>query len=82
MPDNRVIQNKVVGSLVRALDMKLVLAPHSDEPLARFTITRFAKLGSTAIGFSQYHPIGTIQATPLLGFRSIIDEVIQVMATQ
>lgn len=58
MSDSRVVQNTRVASLVKALDMKRVLAPHSDEPLARFTITRFPKAGSTVVGFSQYHPIG------------------------
>ncbi|KAK7682152.1 hypothetical protein QCA50_014739 [Cerrena zonata] len=58
MPNARVVQNKGVASFVKALDMKKVLATQSDEPLARFTITRFPRASSTIIGFSQYHPIG------------------------
>lgn len=63
MPNARVVQNKGVASFVKALDMKKVLAHQSDEPLARFTITRFPRAGSTVIGFSQYHPIGKIKTS-------------------
>ncbi|CAL1702969.1 unnamed protein product [Somion occarium] len=58
MPDNRVIQNQGVASLVEKVNVTKILRPYNDEPLARFTIIYFVKIGYTAIGFSQYHPLG------------------------
>lgn len=58
MPSTRVIQNQGVASLVEKVDIDKILEPHSDEPLARFTMVKFVKTGLTAIGFSQYHTIG------------------------
>lgn len=63
MPDNRVIQNQGVASLVEKVNVTKILRPYNDEPLARFTIIYFVKIGYTAIGFSQYHPLGKFTQT-------------------
>lgn len=58
MPTNHIIQNKGVAALVERVNINKILERNSDEPLARFTIIKFVKLGVTAIGFSQHHTIG------------------------
>lgn len=58
MPTDHVIQNKGVFALVDRVDIAKILERDSDEPLARIRLTKFVKLGATAIGFSQHHSIG------------------------
>lgn len=45
-------------TLALHVDVPAVLNPASGEPLTRFTITRYQKLGVTAIGYSRWHPVG------------------------
>lgn len=59
MPTNHVIQNKGVAALVDDVKISKILELGSDEPLIRFKVTKFIKLGVTAIGLSQHHSIGT-----------------------
>lgn len=64
VPHNCVIQNP--WTLTQGVKTVNLWDYNSDEPLLRVTIIRFTRLGSTSIGLSGSHAVGTSRLPPLL----------------